>query len=147
MKLVDVNVLVGAAFTSVPNHASSRTWLDQAMRGAEPVALPWASIVGFVRIATRKGIFSEPLDMAGAMAYVESWLGRPHVHPIEPGPDHAGRLSLLLVGTPHPGDLVPDAHLAALAQANRATVVSWDSDFGRFPGVPWRTPDQLLSGA
>lgn len=32
------------------------------------------------------------------------------------------------------------AHLAALAVEHKATVVTYDSDFGRFPGVSWRRP-------
>jgi predicted nucleic acid-binding protein len=35
---------------------------------------------------------------------------------------------------------VNDAHLAALAIEHRGSVVSFDSDFGRFPGVTWIEP-------
>jgi len=45
---------------------------------------------------------------------------------------------LRAVGTA--GNLVTDAHLAALALEHDATVVSFDSDFGRFHGVRWTTP-------
>jgi predicted nucleic acid-binding protein len=38
------------------------------------------------------------------------------------------------------GNLVNDAHLAALAVEHDAEVVSFDSDFARFPGVRWRRP-------
>jgi predicted nucleic acid-binding protein len=31
-------------------------------------------------------------------------------------------------------------HLAALAIEHRATVVTFDTDFARFPGVDWRIP-------
>lgn len=34
-----------------------------------------------------------------------------------------------------------DAHLAALALSHDATVVTWDSDFGRFSGVRWERPE------
>lgn len=36
-----------------------------------------------------------------------------------------------------------DAHLAALAIGHGADLVSYDSDFARFPGLRWRRPDQL----
>jgi predicted nucleic acid-binding protein len=42
------------------------------------------------------------------------------------------------------GNLVNDGHLAALAIEHRATVVSYDGDFGRFDGITWQTPDALL---
>jgi predicted nucleic acid-binding protein len=38
------------------------------------------------------------------------------------------------------GNLTNDAHLAALAIEHRGEVVTYDSDFGRFPGVTWSTP-------
>jgi len=42
-----------------------------------------------------------------------------------------------------PGNLVNDAHLAALALEQPAGIVSYDSDFGRFDAVSWATPDEL----
>ncbi|MGC1208611.1 MAG: DUF5615 family PIN-like protein, partial [Ornithinimicrobium sp.] len=50
------------------------------------------------------------------------------------------RLRSALGQTGRGGNLVNDAHLAALAQENRATVVTFDSDFGRFTGVRWEMP-------
>jgi predicted nucleic acid-binding protein len=38
------------------------------------------------------------------------------------------------------GDLVNDAHLAAIAIEHRGEVVSFDNDFSRFEGLRWRTP-------
>jgi predicted nucleic acid-binding protein len=38
------------------------------------------------------------------------------------------------------GNLVNDAHLAALAIEHRCTIVSFDNDFGRFPTVAWQPP-------
>ncbi len=35
------------------------------------------------------------------------------------------------------GNLVSDAHLAALAIEHRCGIVSFDNDFARFPGVDW----------
>jgi predicted nucleic acid-binding protein len=35
--------------------------------------------------------------------------------------------------------------LAALAVEHRAGIVSYDSDFARFKGVRWNTPNELLS--
>lgn len=38
------------------------------------------------------------------------------------------------------GDLVSEAHLAALAFENGGTVYSQDADFARFNGVRWTNP-------
>jgi hypothetical protein len=37
-------------------------------------------------------------------------------------------------------NLVPDAHLAALAIEHGLTLCSTDGDFGRFPALRWRDP-------
>lgn len=38
------------------------------------------------------------------------------------------------------GNLVPDAFLAALAIEHRATLVTSDRGFARFPGLAWTPP-------
>jgi predicted nucleic acid-binding protein len=49
---------------------------------------------------------------------------------IEPTTRHPPLLSGLLAGSGTAGNLVTDAHLAALALEHNATVVSFDRDFG-----------------
>ena len=58
----------------------------------------------------------------------------------EPDHLHPDRLGALLSATGIGGNLVNDAHLAALALQYDATVVSYDNDFSRFPGVRWERP-------
>jgi predicted nucleic acid-binding protein len=38
------------------------------------------------------------------------------------------------------GTLVNDAFLASMAAQRRASIVSFDNDFTRFPGVHWLRP-------
>jgi predicted nucleic acid-binding protein len=54
---------------------------------------------------------------------------------------HSSVLSQLLRDDVH-GDLVPDAHLAALALEHGLTVCSTGGDFARFPGLRWENPLQ-----
>ena len=49
--------------------------------------------------------------------------------------DANARLRELLQAVGAGGNLVHDAHLAALALEQRGDVVSYDNDFDRFPGV------------
>jgi predicted nucleic acid-binding protein len=53
---------------------------------------------------------------------------------------HVTLVGRLLLGAGRAGYLVGDAHLAALAVEHGATVVSFDSDFARFPGVAFEQP-------
>jgi predicted nucleic acid-binding protein len=63
---------------------------------------------------------------------------------IGPTARHADIVSELLTQIGTGGNLVNDAHLAALAIEHRGGIVSYDSDFGRFDGVRWDTPEALL---
>jgi uncharacterized protein len=46
----------------------------------------------------------------------------------------------MLVGGQASGNLVSDAHLAALAIEHGCALYSTDSDFSRFPRLKWRNP-------
>ncbi len=58
----------------------------------------------------------------------------------EPTARHVGILGDLLREAGTGGNLVTDAHLAALAVEYAATIVTWDRDFSRFPGVRVEQP-------
>jgi predicted nucleic acid-binding protein len=50
MILVDANLLVYAYVSSFAQHRGAREWLDSRLNGTAQVALPWASILGFLRL-------------------------------------------------------------------------------------------------
>lgn len=79
---------------------------------------------------------------AEAADYVRVWFQRNHVMPINPGADHWEHISRNLAVAGSGTNLVPDAHIAAMAIEYDAEVHSNDSDFNRFPGVRWRNPLQ-----
>lgn len=139
MKLVDTNVLVYAVDSSAVHHRVAKHWLDGALSGSAPVGLAWLALIGFVRLVTHPSVTAHPLDTGSAMDVVDAWLGARSAHVLQPGPRHAGLLRELLADGSG-GNLTNDAHLAALAIEHRASVVSFDSDFGRFHGVRWERP-------
>lgn len=100
---------------------------------------PWQSLLGFVRLVTNQRIFTNPVSPAGAWAQVEEWLRIPHVFTPEPTERHSEILRSVMreVGR---SDLVPDAHLAALAIECGLTLQSTDLDFARFSGLKWENP-------
>ena len=97
-------------------------------------------LLAFLRLSTKAGLFPHPLPVDDALRRVEAWLDQPPAVVLEPTPRHLAVLSGLLTGTGTGGNLTSDAHLATLALEHHATVITYDSDFGRFPGVRWRTP-------
>ena len=81
-----------------------------------------------------------PLELADAVAYVESWLRQPCVEIVARGEHHWAIFSSLLLATGTAGNLTSDAHIAALALERGARICSADHDFARFPGVTHVNP-------
>jgi toxin-antitoxin system PIN domain toxin len=147
VKLVDANVLLYAVDEDAAHHAASKQWLDAALSGAETVLLPWVSLLAFLRISTHPSVYENPLPVERSIEVVEAWLGCPQAVIPEADARHPLRLKELLGALGRGGNLVNDAHLAALALQYRAAVVTFDNDFGRFPGVRWETPGVGLAAA
>lgn len=120
-------------------HEASRAWLEKRLGGVEKVGLPWHSLLAFMRIVTNPRLFAPPTRTREAWETVQAWLAQPVVWIPAPTERHTTILSKLLVDEIH-DDLVPDAHLAALAIEHGLTVCSTDGDFARFPGVRWENP-------
>ena len=140
MKLVDANVLLYAVNEDAPRHDEARSWLDGALSGGATVAFSWVVLLAFIRLSTKASIFQLPLSLEGALDRVEAWLSQPAAVVIEPTTRHLGLVRELLAPLGSGGNLVNDAHLAALAIEHNSQVVSYDNDFTRFPGVRWETP-------
>lgn len=140
MILPDLNLLLYALDSSSPDHAAARGWLEDVLSGAETVALAWPVLLGFLRLSTRSSVFRSPLTADEALDVVDGWLAQPVVTVVHPGPRHAALLRELLAPLGSAGNLVADAHLAALAREHGATVHTRDADFRRFAGVRWHDP-------
>ena len=78
--------------------------------------------------------------MAAAWQEVFNWLASDPVWIPQPTERHADILSGLLAQPGVRGDLVPDAHLAALAIEHGLTLCSTDGDFARFRELKWLNP-------
>jgi toxin-antitoxin system PIN domain toxin len=140
MILVDANLLIYAYAAELPQHAAAHTWLDQQLNTLPRVGLPWPSLLAFVRLVTHPRVFERPVPVATAWQQVEQWLQVPAVWMPGPTARHAGILGPLLREATPRANLVPDAHLAALAMEHGLTLCSTDGDFARFPGVTWHNP-------
>ena len=78
--------------------------------------------------------------MAIAWQQVANWLSVATVWTPAPTERHAAVLGALLASPGLYANLVPDAHLAALAIEHGLTMCSTDGDFARFPGLVWFNP-------
>jgi toxin-antitoxin system PIN domain toxin len=135
VKTPDVNVLLYAVNADSPQHEAARRWLEASFSSAGGVAFGWPALVGFLRLSTRSGIFGKPLPLDAALELVDAWLDHPAARLIAPTERHAAVLSALLLAGGRGGNLVSDAHLAALAIEHGAELGTFDRDFERFAGL------------
>ena len=140
MILVDANLLVYAYARGMPQHEAARTWLDGCLNGATRVGLPWESLIAFVRLVTNPRVFERPAPVGAAWAQVKEWLGAAPAWVPQPTPQHQALLDRLLRDLGRGANLVPDAHLAAIAMGHGLELCSSDGDFARFGGLRWRNP-------
>jgi toxin-antitoxin system PIN domain toxin len=138
--LVDANLLIYSRVSSFPQHEMARSWLDSQLNGTLKVGLPWASLLGFVRLVSNPRVFERPETIPGAWEQVEEWLDCPTAWIPLPTENHRRTLAALIQAGSLRANHVPDAHLAALAIEHGLTLCSSDADFSRFAGLVWENP-------
>lgn len=140
MIVVDVNVLVAAFREDAQVHAEMKSWLDGVLGSGRAVAAPAAALSGFLRVVTHPQIFAAPSTLREALDFVDALLGVDTCVIADAGERHWPILRDLLVQADARGNLVPDAHLCAVALEHGATIATRDRGFSRFPGVSWFDP-------
>ncbi len=140
MILVDANILLYAENDAGPYHESARQWWDGQLSGSDPICLCWTVISAFIRIGTNPRVYARPLTLESATDRVSSWLDQPCLRIIHATERHWEVWSALLNESQARGNLVTDAHLAALAIEHGCELYSTDADFSRFPRLKWRNP-------
>ncbi len=142
--LVDANILLYAYDSSNENHPVARHWLEAEISSGRPIRLALVTLLAFVRIASARHIFKQPLSAGEACAIVDSWLETPNVRTLHPGPHTWRHLGAVCTDADARGPLVMDAHLASLALEHGAVIATTDRDFRRFAV---RTTNPLAGGA
>lgn len=140
MILVDANILLYAEDAHSPRHQTACEWWDRQLSGAKPVCLCWTVMNAFIRIGTNPRVYEHPLTLEQATVRVQSWLAQPCVRIVGPTERHWAVMRKLLLDSQAVGNLVTDAHLAALAIEHGCELASTDADFSRFRGVKWHNP-------
>jgi uncharacterized protein len=130
---IDANILIYASDELNPRHDLAVTFLQERAADPEPCHLAWPALMAYVRIVTHPSIFAEPLTLTEALDNVGQLLSLAHVTVLT---EQAGFLATyreVVAERGIRGNLVPDAHLAAiLRQHGVARLYSCDRDFRRF---------------
>ena len=140
MILIDANLLLYAKIPEYPQHRIVRQWMEGELNSSRRIGLPWQVLLAFLRLTTNPRMYTRPFSTRMAWQQVIEWISHPRVWIPEATEDHMVVLGNLLEATHATGNLVMDAHLAALAIEHGLTLCSADSDFARFPGVDWFNP-------
>jgi toxin-antitoxin system PIN domain toxin len=144
MNLVDANILLYAEDSTSESHDRARIWWDEQLSGTDPICLCWPVLNAFIRIGTNTRLHLRPFTMKEAIEHVMIWLDQPCVRIVQPTDGHWRIFQKVLTNGKAIGNLVSDAHLAALAIEHNCVLQSTDADFSRFKGLKWQNP--LLDG-
>lgn len=136
----DTNLLLYAEDSLSREHEPARSWWDACLSGTESVNLCWPVINAFIRITTNPRIHERALLLEEAVSRVDSWLKQPCVRVVGPTEFHWVIFQKQMSEANATGNLISDAHLAALAIEHGSTLYSTDRDFARFPSLKWKNP-------
>jgi toxin-antitoxin system PIN domain toxin len=140
VQIVDANVLLYAINKQSPNHRAARAWLDEAFAQRQTIGFAWIVLLAFLRLSTQPAVFPNPLEPDVAAGVIKQWVAQPSAVILQAGERHLALLTGLIGDLGTAGNLVNDAHIAALALEHGAEVVSFDGDFTRFAGVRRHMP-------
>ena len=138
---IDVNILLYASDQSNPRHAAAIGFMQERTSDSELFCVTWQTIMSYLRISTHPSIFSDPLSPDQALSNIESLISLPHVRFIS---EEEGFLRIyreVAERFPVRGNLVPDAHLAALLRQHGVQrLYTNDRDFKKFDFLDVRDP-------
>lgn len=141
MVAVDTNVLVFAEIRTSQHHQTAKTLLTQLAEGSAPWAIPWPCVYEFLRVITHPRVYHPPVPLAAALADLERILAAPAVVLLHETDRHAEIMTRLLNESGATGNLIHDAHIAALCIEHGITeLLTGDRDFARFPSLSVRDP-------
>lgn len=140
MILPDVNVLIYAFRSDLPQHAVCRRWLANVISGDARFGLSPMVLGAVVRITTNPRVFRTPSPLDEAFGFCGDLLGQPHCQVVEPGERHWDNFQRLCLDTDTRGSRTTDAWFAALAIEWGCEWITCDRDFARFPGLKWGVP-------
>jgi toxin-antitoxin system PIN domain toxin len=141
MIAIDTNILVYARRAETPFHRQAFKLLTDLAEGDHPWALPWPCVYEYLRVVTHPRLFDPPTELEAALEDLESLLDSPSVVLLGEGPAHALAQRQAVLSARATGNLVHDAHVAALLLEHGVREL-WtaDRDFTRFPGLRVRDP-------
>ena len=140
MILPDVNVLIYAFRIDAVEHDLCREWMTQTISDGARYGMSPLALNAVARVTSNTRTFKSPSALDEIFRYCDFLLGQPNCQIVEPGERHWDIFKSLCMSTNTTGPRVSDAWFAALAIEWGCEWITFDRDYGRFPGLKWRTP-------
>jgi uncharacterized protein len=141
VRAIDTNVLVYAEVVSSLHHRPARELLVSLAEGGQPWALPWPCAYEFLRVVTHPRVYHPPVPVGVALADLLAILRSPTLVLLSETPRHAAVMAAAIGEAGVTGNLLHDAHIAALCLEHGVTeLLTGDRDFARFPGLRVSNP-------
>jgi toxin-antitoxin system PIN domain toxin len=136
VQAIDTNILVFAEIVSSPQHGRAREVLRRLTEGATAWAIPWPCLYEFLRVVTHPRVYHPPVPTDLALQDLRVVLESPSLVLLSETPRHADVMDELVRASGVTGNLIHDAHIAALCLEHGVTeIITGDRDFRRFSGI------------
>ncbi|MBI4904284.1 MAG: PIN domain-containing protein [Acidobacteria bacterium] len=136
MIAIDTNVLVYAHRQELPHHKVALQCLIHFAEGQTPWAIPVFCLGEFVRVVTHPRALQPPSSLGDAFSALDGVLASPSVRAISPGAHYPSLFRQAAKAADARGNLAFDAQIAAVCLEHGAlSIVTFDRDFSRFPGL------------
>jgi len=138
---LDANVLLFASDRTSDRHGAASDFLESCAASPEVFCMTWPTIMAYLRIATHPSIFAAPLTPEEALANVNALLALPQARVVSEQDGFMDAYLHVTASTTVRGNLVPDAHVAAILFQNGVRILySNDRDFRKFESLDVRDP-------
>ena len=138
---LDINVLLYASDRASERHDAARTFLDSCAAQPEVLYLTWPTLMAYLRIETHPSIFAAPLTPEEALNNIAALLALSHARVVSEQDGFMDAYTHVTDSMAVRGNLVPDAHVAAILFQNGVrTLYSNDRDFRKFESLEVRNP-------
>jgi uncharacterized protein len=138
---LDANVLLFASDRASERHQAARAFLESCAGSPEVLCVTWPTLMAYLRIATHPSVFGAPLAPEEALANMKALMALPQTRVLSEQDGFMDAYRHVTADMVVRGNLVPDAHVAAiLFQSGVRTLYSNDRDFRKFGTLDVRDP-------
>lgn len=131
--LLDVNLWLALVDKRHVHHSLAHDYWSKS--GGKQIAFCRITMMGFLRVCTNPRAVENPKTIAGAWAIYQEFSALPNIRFLAEPSSLDTHFQTLTTQSAFPHHLWTDAYLAAFAIASGSRLVSFDSDFARFPGL------------